>query len=699
MCILFMMIRETERQIVRERLERQSIRRSRRRHDYYEQLHKKRDSIITTFPWKLRAGRECVVYFTKTPKFPGGDITPAASNISQDQRDISLDRGSLLINYTFNRGGITSTEHDKLQDDAKEQMTQDNSSQFSSTISMNPLYLGSEIYAATLKIPEEAHLMSIQIPSSTTRENSVSTEIMHSKYHFHIHDGRGRRPLLHIAHVAVELAPIAKVGGLGDVVTSLAIAVQDEGHRVEVVIPKYDCIDLSQVKQLCKANTFQHCDDNGRSYVDVDVWKGIVEGFINVTFLEPRNGLFWCGCIYGRNDDVSRFHQFNQYAHHYLSFDQPDIIHCHDWSSAPMVWLNSGSSGHFMNYDYDYAKTKTIFTIHNLGYGSDFLQRAVWESNGATTVSPTYAKEILTTATFQAHDLEKRGRTIVGIRNGIDPNIWDPQEDSVLSSGYNANTHFVGKANAKRLLRRRFRLHDPSLSNDTSLNLQNDKPLVIVISRLTMQKGIHLIEAALYRTLEMGGQFILLGSAPDATIQQKFDNLQRTMTDASTEENDVGFCFDFNESLSHLLYAGGDIVVVPSMFEPCGLTQMIAMRYGTIPVVRATGGLRDTVYDIDREASIAERKGTTPNGFTFTGTDEQSLFEALDRCISLYYLCARHDGPSLDDSNGQIICGRAQNTNRWHRLVKTVMQQDWTWNGPAHQYIEMYFDVLTNTDF
>jgi starch synthase len=226
-----------------------------------------------------------------------------------------------------------------------------------------------------------------------------------------------------------------------------------------------------------------------------------------------------------------------------------------------------------------------------------------------------------------------------------------------------------GKAAAREELRRR-----------VGLTAWGDKPLVGVVSRLTKQKGTHLIAHAAWRTVERGGQFVLLGSAPDPKVQAEFDALAR-----SVGGENAAFAFSFDEPLSHLIYAACDIILVPSMFEPCGLTQMIAMRYGAVPVVRATGGLRDTVFDVDADKARAawELEGSTDweadgvdatNGFSFDGTDPGALDYALNRALDAYY-----------------------NDRAWfHSLQQRVARQDWSWNKPAVDYIQLYYAALSS---
>ncbi|KAL6763588.1 starch synthase [Haematococcus lacustris] len=446
-------------------------------------------------------------------------------------------------------------------------------------------------------------------------------------------------PLVHtplkVIHVAVEMAPIAKVGGMGDVVTALGRAVQEEGHSVECIIPKYDSINYSQVEQLRQEGGFAFGGTNVR------VWKGIVDG-LPTTFLEPENGHFWRGCIYGRNDDSVRFGFFCGAALQYLKTYnvQPSIIHCHDWPSAPVAWG-------------DRMGAKCIFTIHNLSYGADLVARAMAACDVATTVSPTYAQEISGHSAVAPH-LGK----LYGIRNGIDTDVWDPSSDPHLPVAYSPDAALEGKDAARRALR-------------SKLNLsQIDVPIVGCVTRLVAQKGIHLIKHAAWRTLERGAQFVLLGSAPDGRVQGEFNALRDQLK--AQYHDRAALIFQYDEPLSHQIYAGCDMFLVPSIFEPCGLTQMIAMQYGTVPVVRKTGGLADTVFDVDHEEQRAAAAGMETNGFVFESVDAAGMDYALNRALSMWY----------SDKAG------------WRQLVHRVMRQDWSWYSPALDYVELYYKAM-----
>ncbi|KAJ7967695.1 starch synthase 3, chloroplastic/amyloplastic [Quillaja saponaria] len=489
----------------------------------------------------------------------------------------------------------------------------------------------------SVKVPLDAYVMDFVF--SEREDGGVFDNKNGMDYHIPVFGSIVKEPPMHIVHIAVEMAPIAKVGGLGDVVTSLSRAVQDLNHNVDIILPKYDCLNLSNVKD------FQYQKNYFWGGTEIKVWNGKVEG-LSVYFLEPQNGFFWAGCIYGCKNDAERFGFFCHAALEFLhQFGyHPDVIHCHDWSSAPVAWLFKDHYTH-----YGLSKTRIVFTIHNLEFGVHSIAKAMACSHKATTVSPTYSKEIAGNPAIAPH-LQK----FHGIINGIDPDIWDPYEDKFIPVSYTSENVVEGKRAAKEALQQRLGLK------------KADLPLVGVITRLTHQKGIHLIKHAIWKTLERNGQVVLLGSAPDPRIQNDFVNLANQLH--STHADRARLCLTYDEPLSHLIYAGADFILVPSIFEPCGLTQLTAMRYGSIPVVRKTGGLYDTVFDVDHDKERAEAQGLEPNGFNFDGADAAGVDHALNRAISAWY-----------DSR-----------DWFNSLCKTVMEQDWSWNRPALDYMELY---------
>ena len=492
---------------------------------------------------------------------------------------------------------------------------------------------------AKLHVPQDAHVCDFVFTDDARTMEGRYDSRDGLDYHASVAGATGgTKPSLRVVHVAVEMAPIAKVGGMGDVVTALARAVIEDGHSVEVILPKYDCMDAEQIENLDRVDAFAMKDD-----VTVYAWKGEVEE-VPVTFLQPDTGHFDVGCIYGRGDDHVRFEYFSECALAYLAHvgDVPDVIHAHDWSTSHVC---------FARRDRLPENAATVLTIHNLQFGDDLIGRAMRKCTFATTVSPTYAEEISNHNAIAAN-----ASKMVGIRNGIDVELWDPLTDEYMPLGYDADTFAEGKSAARR-----------ELSERLGMELCETRPLVGVVARLTQQKGIHLIKHACWRALERGGQFVLLGSSPDGNVQNDFNAMAYDV--GGQYPGQSGFVFAYDEPLSHLVYAASDMLLVPSMFEPCGLTQMIAMRYGTVPVVRRTGGLKDTVFDVDEDAARARDAGLRVNGFAFEGSQDYDIDHALDRALMTY------------DAEPE----------KWRSLVGDIMRQDWGWNDPAKTYVEHYW--------
>lgn len=490
----------------------------------------------------------------------------------------------------------------------------------------------------SVKVPLDAYMMDFVFSEKET-DDGVFDNKNGMDYHIPVSGGVTKEPPMHIVHISVEMAPIAKVGGLGDVVTSLSRAVQDLNHTVDIILPKYDCLNLSNVKDF----------DFHKSYLwggtEIKVWFGKVEG-LSVYFLEPQNGLFWAGCIYGCKNDAERFGFFCHSALEFLlqSGSHPDVIHCHDWSSAPVAWLFKDQYMH-----YGLTKARIVFTIHNLEFGAQLIGKAMAYADKATTVSPTYSREVAGNPVIAPHLYKFHG-----ILNGIDPDMWDPLNDKFLPVSYTWENVVEGKKAAKEALQQKLDLK------------RADVPLVGIITRLTHQKGIHLIKHAIWRALDRGSQVVLLGSAPDPRIQNDFVNLASQLH--STHNDQARLCLTYDEPLSHLIYAAADFILVPSIFEPCGLTQLTAMRYGSIPIVRKTGGLYDTVFDVEHDKERAQSQGLVPNGFNFEGADAAGVDYAVNRAISAWY----------------------ESRDWFNSLCKVVMEQDWSWNRPALDYLELY---------
>lgn len=486
-------------------------------------------------------------------------------------------------------------------------------------------------------------------------------------------------PSKFIVHITPELAPVAKVGGLADVVYGLCNEMEIRGNHVEIILPKYDCLRHDHIWGLCETYGDLWVPWYGGS-IHCTVYFGFVHGR-KCFFIEPHSGdnFFNRSGIYGFNDDILRFAFFSRAAMEFLwkSGKQPDIIHCHDWQTAlvpvflfeiyqhlglrhPRVcftihnFKHQGVTGAQLlqatglnrpEYYFHYDRLQDNFNQHAL----NLMKGGVVYSNFVTTVSPRHATEAKDQG--QGFGLEPtlhiHHRKFGGVVNGIDYNIWNPEIDRYIPFHYGM-ANIEDKYQNKRALRDRLMIAD------------NEKPIVAFVGRLDPQKGLELIRHAIFYTLHRRGQFILLGSSPDAQINNYFWALKNQLNDNPDVHIEIGF----NEELSHLIYAGADLMLVPSRFEPCGLTQLIAMRYGTVPVVREVGGLADTVVDKDHSHKPLHER----NGYVFQNYDYSGLESALGRGISCYY-----DYP-----------------DHFRELIRNCIQTDYSWRNPGQDYLNIY---------
>jgi len=486
-------------------------------------------------------------------------------------------------------------------------------------------------------------------------------------------------PHMYIVQITPELAPVAKVGGLADVVFGLSNELEIRGNSVEIILPKYDCLRYDHIWGLCETFNDLWVPWFGGA-IHCTVFFGFVHGR-KCFFIEPHSAdnFFNRGSVYGFKDDVLRFAFFSRAAMEFLwkSGKNPDIIHCHDWQTAlAPVFL-------FEIYQHlGMRHPRVCFTIHNFKHqgvtGGQVLQATglnrpeyyyhydrmrdnqipqainlmktgVVYSNFVTTVSPRHATEAKDQG--QGFGLEPtlhihHGK-FGGVVNGIDYAVWNPEIDNQIPRHYSVDD-LDGKYDNKRALRERLWLAD------------NEKPIVAFVGRLDPQKGLELIRHALFYTLQRGGQFVLLGSSPEAQINNYFWSLKQQFNDNPDVHIEIGF----NEELSHLIYAGADLMIVPSRFEPCGLAQLIALRYGTIPVVREVGGLADTVIDKDFSWKPLHER----NGFVFRDYNEAGLESALGRAISCYY----------------------EFPGDFRETIKNAMRSDYSWKNPGQDYLNIY---------
>lgn len=471
---------------------------------------------------------------------------------------------------------------------------------------------------------------------------------------------------MHVIHIAAEFAPFAKAGGLADVLLGLCRALAGLKHKVDVLLPKYDCLRNDFFSEFKKTPLTFETRYRGEIYKN-SVYEGRFDN-LKLTFIHPESPLnyFDRGVIYGEKDDIDRFAYFAKAAVDYIEARQlkPDIIQTHDWQTGliplllkekiPVVQTihNLHYQGRCDAYHLDHLGLQSSQLIKHIFDPQDpklvnFLKAGILYSQAIVTVSPTYSKEILTKQTGEGLDevLAHNRTKLHGILNGIDYSYWNPESDLILPISYNC-VNLEGKEKIKEIVKK-----------NMCLAPTPDKPLVCCISRLVPQKGLQLMKRAIYRTVERGGQFILVGSSPIDEVTKEFHHIKETFKG----NRDVAMVLSFEHELVHWIYSGSDIIVVPSIFEPCGLTQLIALRYGTIPVVRKTGGLADTVFDLDGYPESG-------NGFTFEHSDHTSLDFALDRALNLWH----------NDRSG------------WKKLVRRAMREDHSWSHQVLEYLSVY---------
>ncbi|CAN1185676.1 Probable starch synthase 4, chloroplastic/amyloplastic [Linum perenne] len=494
---------------------------------------------------------------------------------------------------------------------------------------------------------------------------------------------------MHVIHVTAELAPIAKVGGLGDVVTGLARACLSRGHTVNVMLPFYECIQRQQISDLDSLTTYHSYLDG--EWIQVIAYRGVVSG-IPVILIEPANQFFKGKQVYGGSyNELEAYLFFSRACLEWMQVTgtQPDIIHVHEWHTGALPLLywdmyHHLSLKHWFNIDHEdqeqiskcgldgpaYATVDKAIDDRTIGHNPErlsLLKGGIVYSNAVVTVSPTYLKETLCSG-WLASTLIKARVKYFGILNGIDAAIWNPATDVFLPSRFNAQ-NVEGKKLCKYYVQRGLGLvsENTVLMNEERTDAGPEVPLVVCITRLVPQKGLHLVKHAIKRIEELGGQMIVLGKASDSRVENEFKDL----ADLHNQGSSIRILLLYSEELSHMLYAAADMVLVPSIYEPCGLSQMLGMRYGAVPIVRKTGGLADTVFDVDDQSNHE----MAANGFVFEGIDERSLDGALDRAFSYYQ----------------------QKPDEWSGIVKRVMEVDNTWNNTAGKYIDVYNSVRVVT--
>jgi len=457
---------------------------------------------------------------------------------------------------------------------------------------------------------------------------------------------------LKVLFASTEVVPFAKTGGLADVSGSLPIALKELGVDARVIMPKYGSVKVKE--------------DEAVIGNDVKVYFVKNDEYFN------RKDLY--GDKFGDfRDNLDRFSFFSkEILNRCIREDfKPDIIHCNDWQTALVpVYLNTTHK-----YEPFFADTKTLFTIHNMAYqglfpkeefpriGLDWvlftidyfefygqvnlMKAGLVYADYISTVSPTYASEILTKEFGCGLEgvLKTRENSLCGILNGLDYDLWNPATDKKIFKKYSIDTYDDKYVNKEKL------------QAELGLKVDREIPMIALISRLADQKGLDLIAKIIDELLSLKIQFVLLG-----TGDNKYHVLFEKMAKAHQKNTSINLRFD--ATLAQKIYAASDLFLIPSRYEPCGLGQMISFKYGAIPVVRRTGGLKDSVKEFD----LSSKYG---NGFTFEEYKAEALFSAIKKGLSLY-----------------------KNRDVWNSLVKKVMGLDYSWKASAQEYIKLYNKIL-----
>lgn len=475
---------------------------------------------------------------------------------------------------------------------------------------------------------------------------------------------------MNVVFASAEAAPFVKTGGLGDVAGSLPAALQKAGANVIVMVPLYGTISDEYKNKMEHVAEFYVSLGWRNEYCGLE---RLVHNGVTYLFVDNKR-YFDRDYPYGFFDDGERFAFFSKAITESLQYlpdgFRPDILHCNDWHTAlAPVFLREFYQGMPL-----YENVSTIFSIHNIAFqgqfsakvledicglahipaaafqltcGHDavnFMQGALNYSDAITTVSPTYAGEIQTPAYGEHLDgvLRRRREALQGIVNGIDTDHFNPETDPAIAQNFSVSDR-SGKAICKA-----------KLQEELGLTVRDDQPLMTMVTRLTRQKGMDLVTYALDRILSNGVQVAVLG-----TGDYEYENALRYF--ASKYPGQMAARIQFDSALSQRMYAGSDMFLMPSLFEPCGLSQMIAMRYGTLPVVRETGGLKDTVIPYNYETG----EGT---GFSFANFNGDEMGDAVFRGARLFW----------------------DNHDAWNNVVTQAMNQDFSWTRSARKYMDLY---------
>ena len=477
-----------------------------------------------------------------------------------------------------------------------------------------------------------------------------------------------------VAFIGSECYPFVKTGGLGDVMYALPRALIRQNCEVRVMMPLYRCIpDKFKEKLVYKGDFMMDLCLDGRQFY-VGIMEMEMDGVI-YDFIDNREFFDWGNPYTGLWEDIPKYCYFAKATLAVLNYMEwiPDVIHCHDWQAGLVpVYLRTRFA------ETPVGAARSILTIHNLRFQGicgiphmkywtglpDYLfDYPVFKQNNddanmfkaglafadrITTVSKTYAEEIQTS--FYGEGLNDHlyyhNNKLYGIVNGIDVDIWNPKTDKLLPANYDSADVIEQKKANKRALQEKL-----------GLEVDDSKFVIGLISRLTDQKGLDLVNAIFQEMLDDRTQVVILGTG-DPRYEGAFRYYE------SVNRGRVCSYIQYNEGLAHQIYAGSDALLVPSLFEPCGLTQLIAMRYGTVPIVRETGGLKDTVEPYNYET----KEG---NGFTFDNYQTDLLLDAINRGKAVFF-----------DDRGH-----------WDEMVLRDMAKDVSWENSAKQYLEIYEEL------
>lgn len=476
---------------------------------------------------------------------------------------------------------------------------------------------------------------------------------------------------MQILMAAAEGLPFIKSGGLADVIGSLPFELTKKGHEVRVVLPLY--LKIAQKHHQDFHLEKQFCIDINYRQAQVNIWATMVKD-VKFYFVEHQ-GYFERESMYGYDDDGERFAYYQRAIVEMLNQLNyfPQVIHSHDWHTGMIPALCKETHG----FDERYRNIRHVYTIHNLAYqgnfgpemlnsclglewrvfdngnvrydgGISFMKSGILYADKVTTVSPSYAQEILTPQYGEHLEavLEMRKYDLWGIVNGIDIEDWNPKTDHEIPYNFNKVNVIKKKKQCKN-----------ALQKEMGLEVKDDVMMVGVVSRLTWQKGFYLLMEQLSEICRMPIQLVVLGSG-EAEIETKMVQLEEG------NKGRIVFYRGYNESLAHRIYAASDLFLMPSLFEPCGISQLISMRYGTLPLVRETGGLRDTVDPYNEY----EHSG---NGFSFANYNSGEMIQVLWNAIHVYYDCPKN----------------------WKELVKNAMNTDVSWEKSAQIYDQLYHSL------